>query len=266
MAFCFFASTVFGEKMEYMHEYARPFYFEGGEHAVLLTHGFTGSPATVRYLGERLHEAGFTVQGICLPGHGTRLEDMRAVRWQDYVRAELDALHALKERYEKVTVCGLSMGGDLSLIAAEQAQVHSCIAISAPMKTQVRFDWAAGLVSPFVPVTYWRGSSAKRQDDPMQAYKIGYAGFPTRSVSDLRRLMHLARKNLYALTCPLLVVQSHGDHTISADSAQIILAGTQSLEKEMLWLNDAPHACTASKACDEIAARAIDFLKKPRNT
>ena len=34
--------------MAYMHEYAKPFFFEGGEHAVLLTHGFTGTPATVR--------------------------------------------------------------------------------------------------------------------------------------------------------------------------------------------------------------------------
>ena len=48
--------------MAYMHEYAKPFFFEGGEHAVLLTHGFTGTPATVRYLGERLRDAGFTAQ------------------------------------------------------------------------------------------------------------------------------------------------------------------------------------------------------------
>ena len=84
--------------MAYMHEYAKPFFFEGGEHAVLLTHGFTGTPATVRYLGERLRDAGFTVQGICLPGHGTKLEDMRPVRWQDYLNAELTAVRELKEK------------------------------------------------------------------------------------------------------------------------------------------------------------------------
>ena len=54
--------------MAYMHEYAKPFFFEGGEHAVLLTHGFTGTPATVRYLGERLrdwprHKAGGHASG-----------------------------------------------------------------------------------------------------------------------------------------------------------------------------------------------------------
>ena len=184
--------------MDYMHEYARPFFFEGGEHAVLLTHGFTGTPATVRYLGERLRDAGFTVQGICLPGHGTRLEDMRPVRWQDYLNAELTAVRELKEKYPYVSVCGLSMGGDLTLIAAEQMEVTSCIPISA-------------------------------------------------------------------ISCPMLVVQSHGDHTISKDSADIILAGAGARQKEMLWLADAPHACTASKACDEIAGRVIPFLRKAQN-
>ena len=84
-------------------------------------------------------------------------------------------------------------------------------------------------------------------------------------MTDLRHLMHLARKNLYAISCPMLVVQSHGDHTISKDSADIILAGAGAKQKEMLWLADAPHACTASKACDEITERVISFLRKVQN-
>ena len=196
---------------------------------------------------------------------GTKLEDMRPVRWQDYLNAELTAVRELKEKYPYVSVCGLSMGGDLTLIAAEQMEVTSCIPISAPMKTQVRFDWAAGALSVFVPVTYWRNGGKVDPNDPMKDYKAGYAGFPTRSVTDLRHLMHLARKNLYAISCPMLVVQSHGDHTISKDSADIILAGAGARQKEMLWLADAPHACTASKACDEIAERVIPFLRKVQN-
>ena len=84
-------------------------------------------------------------------------------------------------------------------------------------------------------------------------------------MTDLRYLMHLARKNLYAISCPMLVVQSHGDHTISKDSADIILAEAGARQKEMLWLADAPHACTASEACDEIAERVIPFLRKAQN-
>ena len=49
---------------------AQPFFFPEGEHAVLLMHGFTGSPAHMRKLGEALHARGFAVRGILLPGHG----------------------------------------------------------------------------------------------------------------------------------------------------------------------------------------------------
>ncbi len=248
--------------MEYMHEYAKPFFFEGGEHAVLLTHGFTGSPATMRYLGEHLRDAGFTVQGICLPGHGTRMEDMRKATWQDYLKAETDAVHDLKKRYHYVTLCGLSMGGDLSLIAAAQNDVTACISVSAPMKAQMPFTWAAGAAALFVPTMYWKKDSEAKQDDPMRDYKVGYPGFPTRSVVDLHHLMGMAKKSLPAITCPLLVVQSRTDHTISRDSADIILTHAGSKHKEMLWLDHAPHACTAHKACDEIAACAVSFLSR----
>ena len=49
------------------------------------------------------------------------------------------------------------------------------------------------------------------------------------------------------------------------DSADIILAEAGARQKEMLWLADAPHACTASEACDEIAERVIPFLRKAQN-
>ena len=54
----------------------QPFFLEGGSHAVLLIHGFTGSAGHMRPLGEALHAQGFTVQGINLPGHATSMEDM----------------------------------------------------------------------------------------------------------------------------------------------------------------------------------------------
>ena len=45
---------------------AQPFFSPEGEHAVLLMHGFTGSPAHMRKLGEALHARGFAVRGILL--------------------------------------------------------------------------------------------------------------------------------------------------------------------------------------------------------
>lgn len=250
--------------MDISHENARPFFLEGGEHAVLLTHGFTGTPASMRPIGNFLHAQGFTVQGILLPGHGTRLEDMRQASWQQWLDAELTAVRKLKERYEHVSVCGLSMGGDLTLLAAEQMDVTCCIPISAPMKTQARFTWLARQAAVFKPVLHWR-SGAVSDATLLQDYNIGYTGFPTASVYHLNCLMHRARRNLFSITCPLLVVQSHADHTISPDSADIILRGAGSKVKEVLWLKDVPHTCTISREWENIARSIAAFARKAEN-
>ena len=51
---------------------AEPFRHEGGEVGVLLCHGFTGSPQSLRPWAEYLAERGLTVALPLLPGHGTR--------------------------------------------------------------------------------------------------------------------------------------------------------------------------------------------------
>src|SRR5690606_34792468 len=56
---------------------AEPFRHERGETAVLLCHGFTGSPQSLRPWAEHLAGRGLTVSLPLLPGHGTRWEDLR---------------------------------------------------------------------------------------------------------------------------------------------------------------------------------------------
>ena len=48
---------------------AEAYYFPGNEVGIILVHGFTGSPAELKELGEELHKEGYTVQGVLLPGH-----------------------------------------------------------------------------------------------------------------------------------------------------------------------------------------------------
>lgn len=238
----------------------QPYFMEGGEHALLLIHGFTGSAAHLRPLGERLHQMGYTVRGINLPGHATRMEDMRTCTWQDWLQAAKTEFTALKERYPKVSVAGLSMGGVLSLILAEQMEVTSAITLSAPMAVQNRLMPLARIAAPFMPITWWKSRPADGvQLDPR--YDLGYAGFPTRRAADLSRLIRMARRDLYAVTCPLLVVQSHGDETIAEDSGEVILQGVSSERKGILWLEDAPHVCTLTDDIDVIAGAMNELLR-----
>lgn len=55
-----------------------------------MIHGFTGSPASIRPIGEWLAAQGLSVLGVRLPGHGTSPDDLASTRWTDWA-AEADA-------------------------------------------------------------------------------------------------------------------------------------------------------------------------------
>ncbi len=244
---------------DFADENAQPFLLEGNEHGILLLHGFTGSAGHMRLIGEELHKKGYTVLGIHLPGHGTTMEDMRHVGWQDWLQAAKEGVLTLKERCDSVSVAGLSMGGVLTLLIAQQMKIQSAIVMSAPMALKNRFASLSRLASTFSPVTYWRGD-AKREKYLDQQYDYGYPGFPTNKAGDLLHLIRMAKRNLFAVTCPTLVIQSHADDTIHPDSADIILHGIRSEKKAVLWLEEVPHVITISREYRHITNAMVEFL------
>ena len=153
------------------------------------------------------------------------------------------------------------MGGCLSLIAAEQTDVTACVSISAPMKTQQKFTWAAPIAALVKPEIMWQNGAVNDKTRLDPEYNVGYPGMPTARVYDLNRLMKQARRNLYSVNCPLLSIQSHADETISADSAQIIQNEAGTPDKKLVWLEGVPHVCTISREKDHIGQEMVDFLR-----
>jgi len=244
---------------EYLSPLARPFSFESGDHGVLLIHGFTGSPAHMLPLGESLRDAGFSVRGVLLPGHGTAPEDMRGVTWQDWLLCCRQAAREMQARYAYFSVAGLSMGGVLALLLAEEMAVTACISIAAPMKTLNRFRPLAPLAAPFYPTVHKRTNGAHPGVDAR--YDVGYVSFPTGSTHHLSVLMCRARQHLPLIRCPILVVQGRMDEAVTQDSPDIILSGVSSEKKAVLWLDRAPHVCTLSDEAGRIADAARAFLR-----
>jgi alpha-beta hydrolase superfamily lysophospholipase len=84
---------------------------------VLLLHGMSDSPYSLRGLGQRLHRSGAQVVGLRLPGHGTAPVGLVTVRWQDMAAAVRLAMRHLKQRVgdRPVYIVGYSNGAALAV-------------------------------------------------------------------------------------------------------------------------------------------------------
>ena len=84
-----------------------PFFHPGGSTAVLLCHGFTGNPQSLRPLAEALAVAGYTVDLPLLPGHGTSVEDMISTRWENWSAAAEVAYQDSPRQTERCGRCSM---------------------------------------------------------------------------------------------------------------------------------------------------------------
>ncbi len=90
---------------------------------ILLLHGMSDSPYSLRGIGERLHENNNWVLGLRYPGHGTAPSGLTNVRWQDMARSVELAMDHLREKVgdKPVYIIGYSVGGALAVHYALKA-------------------------------------------------------------------------------------------------------------------------------------------------
>ena len=239
---------------------AADFTLFGGRDAVLLVHGFTGSPSHMLPLGRALQEAGFTVRGIRLKGHGTCIEDMMAASWEDWLSETREAYDDLSAAFRTVSVAGLSMGGVLSLILSGEKNPACCVSLSAPMGIRNPFSFAAPVLGKILPVLHKRRKESAVSLN--QDYDIGYQDIPTARVSDLNHLIHLAKTMLPSVRCPLLCAQARQDPSITADSADLILKNAASPVKEKMTLDQPHHLITIGPETDRLYPGICAFITK----
>lgn len=117
----------------------------GGQPAALLLHGFPGTAAETRALGHVLHDAGWTVQGLLLPGFGTEIDRLGEYRYGDWVHATVQALRNLQAQHRPVLLAGFSMGAAVATVAAANARPDG-LALLAP------FSGMIGPIGSIMPV------------------------------------------------------------------------------------------------------------------
>ncbi|MER5642277.1 alpha/beta fold hydrolase [Kitasatospora sp. NPDC002227] len=239
---------------------AEPFHQAGGPVGVLLVHGFTGSPQSMRPWAERLAAAGHTVSVPLLPGHGTRWQDMQATRWEDWYAEADRALRELADTCEQVFVCALSMGGSLALrLAARHGDAISGLVLVNP---SVRSDNPASVLLPvlrhLVPTLPGVANDIALEGST----EVGYDRVPLHAAWSLGRLWKTVQEELPGIKQPLLLLHSPQDHVVSAANSELVLARISSTDVTELLLERSYHVATLDHDAELIFEASLDFIRR----
>lgn len=238
--------------------HAEPMAVDGGPVGVLLSHGFTGSPASMKPWGQYLADRGYTVRVPRLPGHGTHWRELNTVGWSDWYGA-LDAeLTDLRARCDRVAVCGLSMGGALGLRLAElrPADVDALVIVNPAVAVK---DWRlrfVPLLKHVVPAMPGIGNDVKKPD----VDEVGYDRTPLRALHSQLIAWQSVRADLGKVSAPLLVFRSRDDHLVDDTSVGLIRAGVSSAPAEFVDLVDSFHVATLDFDAPLIFERSAEFI------
>jgi carboxylesterase len=240
---------------------AEPFVHDGSDEiGMLLCHGFTGTPQSMRPWGEHLAGEGLTVRCPRLPGHGTHWREMNRTRWADWYGCVAEELDALASRCATVIVGGLSMGGALALrLAQERGPRVAGLVLVNPSVTSLRRELAllpvlSRLVASMPPV----GNDIARPG----VTELAYDRTPLRAADSLRQLWRVVRADLPRVTQPVRLYRSAVDHVVEPVSSELVLREISSTDAVEVVLPDSFHVATLDNDAPTIFAGSVAFARK----
>jgi carboxylesterase len=243
---------------------AEPFEHAGGPVGVLLCHGFTGSPQSLRGWADYLAGQGLTVSLPRLPGHGTTWQDMARTGSGDWL-AEVDAAFGkLAGQCEQVFVFGLSMGGCLALRLAETrgGAVRGLVLVNPSLAPDTRLFLLAPVLKYVVRTLPGVASDIAKPG----VREVGYDRVPVRAAATLPKLWSETTRHLGEVTQPVLVFRSTTDHVVGPASMRVLLAGigqNQATQNQVTVREcpDSYHVATLDNDAGTIFEGSLKFIQ-----
>lgn len=230
--------------------------FPGSDTAVVILHGLTGSPVSMRPLAEACAAAELGVRMPLLPGHGTTWQDLNRYTYSDWVAAAQSALDEARASYRNVYVCGLSMGGTVALELAVANPDVSGVSVINPA---LLFDDPRMVILPVLKHAV--PSAAAIADDIAKpgVTEEAYPRTPLKALHTLDVAARALRSRLWEITCPVQVFASAADHVVSTRAPQLVFRHVSSQRKRMIVLHRSYHVATLDYDSEIISAGLVDF-------
>ncbi|ALL71204.1 protein containing alpha/beta hydrolase fold (plasmid) [Paraburkholderia caribensis MBA4] len=260
----------------------RTIFNEGDSHAVLMLHGLSSSPLELRYLARFLNDEGFTTCVPVLNGYTAGSQEQAMEHWLDAATREYDALAG---RYERVSICGLSIGAALSLALVHrrpQAQAVALLSLTlaydgwaipwyrfllnwayySPLRSRYRYRESApyGLRNDALRAKIAR---AMERDDFSE---VGPSTISLPALHQASRLAASVRSQLRAIRNDCLIIHAIDDETSSPRNPRFVSSSIGSSFLRTIWLDDSYHMITSDNEREIVARETALFLRESEIT
>ena len=245
---------------------AEPFVADGdpesphGRVGVLLSHGFTGSPASMKPWAEHVAAQGYAVSVPRLPGHGTTWQEMNKTTWADWYGEVERAFLALANQVDTVVVCGLSMGGALALrLAADHPdRVAGLVLVNPAVDTERKDVKLLPVLKHVIPAMPGIANDIKKPG----VSEHGYKKTPLRAADSMFQAYKVLRAELGQVVCPILVFRSVEDHVVDPSSGRAIRASVGSGDVREELLENSYHVATLDNDAPQIFEGSVAFIER----
>jgi alpha-beta hydrolase superfamily lysophospholipase len=250
--------------------------------AVVLLHGLTDSPYSLRHIARRYRDAGFVAIAIRMPAHGTVPAALTDVEWEDWDAATRLSVREARRRVgpdKPLHIVGFSNGGTLAMKYALDALDDDRLArpqrviLISPMVGITGFARFAGLAAlpallPAFAKAAWLGIVPEFNPFKYNSFPVNGARQSHRSTVALQdRISRAAREGRLARLPPILTFQSVVDFTVSTPAVISRLYAPLPANGSELVLFDINRAAVVSPLLRDAAETALSRIlpAPPRN-
>jgi carboxylesterase len=217
------------------------------DRAILLLHGFTSSPAVFRYLIPHIkhYDALFCPQ---LPGHGESIaafSQVKAIDWLNYTKQECAQLF---EKYKKVDVLGLSLGGLLACKLSTEFAFNHMFLLAPAFKLHMDIDKNLMLLRSLKKLGFCevRGTAGNILSDLYE--EISFRKIPINAIIEFFHFLKAHQWVEPSLQIDLFL----GKYDIVVDSQQVEKLFANSAHTSIHWLKNSAHVLPLDNDLKEI--------------
>jgi carboxylesterase len=246
----------------------RELFADGRAPALVAFHGFGGTAAELMPMLRAVAAEGFAVDAACLPGHGTRAEELQEQTFDTWLAGARARAATAVEKHGRVVLLGFSLGSLFALqLASERPPwLAGLVAMGNALTVEPHTSWPLGAWEwsgrPMPDYYFSKPFAADLVDKALMDTVVTYDRHPLRAALEVYRGGERVRPLVGRIDCPTLILHGKRDHVCSWKNAAWLASHVGTRDVTVRIFERSAHVLACDGEREEVAAEVVRFMKR----